>query len=66
MTTENMHLLPIDADSIGNILTEWQSGHSRMGVFALLPETEKAKLPLLQAACRERGVPLVGDRLIFP
>lgn len=64
MTTENMHLLPIDADSIGNILTQWQSGHPRMGVFALLPEAEKAKLPLLQAACRERGIPLVGG--IFP
>jgi hypothetical protein len=64
MTTENMRLAPIEAGSLSNILTQWQSGWPQMGVFALLPEAEKAKLPLLQAACRERGIPLLGG--IFP
>lgn len=34
------------------------------GLLALLPEAEKDKLPLLQAACRAHGIALVGA--IFP
>jgi hypothetical protein len=64
MTTGNMLLLSIETDPIDSILTKWQSSFPRMGVFALLPEREKAKLPLLQTACRDRGIPLVGG--IFP
>lgn len=64
MTTENMRLLSVDADTIDEILTQWQSSHPRMGVFALLPETEKTRLPILQQACRQRGIALAGG--IFP
>lgn len=64
MTIGNMQLLSVEADSIGHILTNWQAGWPRMGVFALLPESERAKLPILQAACRQRGIPLIGG--IFP
>ncbi|MDP2827668.1 MAG: FIST N-terminal domain-containing protein [Sulfuricellaceae bacterium] len=61
---EHMRPLPVEADSIGSTLTQWQSGHPQMGVFALLPEAERAKLPILQADCQQRGISLVGG--IFP
>lgn len=38
--------------------------HAGMGVFALLPEAERAQVPLLQAVCGEEGVALAGA--IFP
>lgn len=34
--------------------------HTAGGVIALVPEAEKAKIPLLQECCRRLGVPLFG------
>lgn len=59
-----MRLLPLDTATIARTLTEWKACCPHMGVLALLPEAEKDKLPLLQACCRDTGVPLVGA--IFP
>ena len=64
MTEQDMELLPFARDAIENRLSRWQAGHPAMGVIALLPEAEKAGLPMLQAICRDKGVPLVGG--IFP
>jgi hypothetical protein len=62
--SDSIRFLPIDQALIDTTLAEWQSRSPQMGVLALLPEAEQARLPLLQAACRERGVALAGG--IFP
>lgn len=60
-----MHYLPeIEAGEIDRKLAELQAIHPRLGICALLPEAEKDKVGLLQAACAKRSVPLVGG--IFP
>lgn len=46
------------------LLQSWKRDCPGMGVLALLPENEKSRLPVLQAACRALSVPLVGA--IFP
>ncbi len=61
---DNMHLTPMELESMREILSAWQAAFPDMGVLALLPEAEKDRLPVLQAACRELGVPLAGG--IFP
>lgn len=58
------YLPTIDAGELEAALTGWQAAHPRMGVCAMLPEAEKDKLPVLQTACRSKGIPLVGG--IFP
>lgn len=64
-TTSMMHFLPqVEADAIGQKLAELQAQHPGLGVCALLPEAEKEKVALLQAACSSLKVPLVGA--IFP
>jgi hypothetical protein len=60
----SMRFLALDRSPIDDTLAGWQRDQPRMGVVALLPEAEKDNLPVLQAACRARGVPLVGG--IFP
>lgn len=42
----------------------WQATYPGMGLLVLLPEQEKAVVPWLQQACRERAIPLMGA--IFP
>jgi hypothetical protein len=60
-----MHYLPeIEAGEIEQKLTELKALHPKLGVCALLPEAEKGKVGVLQAACASRAVPLVGA--IFP
>jgi hypothetical protein len=54
----------VDGAALGAILQEWRTAFPAMGVLALLPEAEAGNLPVLQGACRDRGVPLVGG--IFP
>ena len=54
----------VSPDTIGRTLDEWLRVSPGMGVLALLPEAEKHQLPLVQSACRDRSVPLVGA--IFP
>ncbi len=56
--------LSLDMTVLSTTLGEWRAAYPEMGVLALLPEAEKESLPLLQAVCRELGVPLVGG--IFP
>ncbi len=45
-------------------LLAWRQDASPMGALALLPETEKERLPQLQAICRASGLDLVGA--LFP
>lgn len=59
------HTLLLDPfDRLPAILADWRSASPDMGILALLPETEKDRVPALQAACREAGVALIGA--IFP
>lgn len=58
------YLNKFDAGELARVLSGWQAAHPRMGICAMLPEAEKDKLPVLQTACRNLGVPLVGG--IFP
>jgi len=65
MTSDiSMRFLALERTRIDDALAAWQREHPHMGVLALLPEAEKNQLPVLQAVCRKRGVPLVGG--IFP
>jgi hypothetical protein len=59
-----MKYLDLEPEAVGHALDDWCRAEPGMGVLALLPEAEKARLPLLQQACRERGLPLVGA--VFP
>lgn len=60
-----MHYLPqVEAGAIEAKLAELQALHPKLGLCALLPEAEKDKVGLLQAACSKFKVPLVGA--IFP
>lgn len=60
-----MHYLPeIEAGEIEKKLTELKALHPKLGVCALLPEAEKDKVGVLQAACASRNVSLIGA--IFP
>ena len=60
-----MHYLPqVEAGAVGEKLAELQALHPGLGVCALLPEAEKEKVAVLQVACAQRKVPLVGA--IFP
>ena len=56
--------LPLTAAALGPALSAWRDQHPQGGVLALLPEAEAAGLPLLQALCAARDLPLVGA--IFP
>lgn len=57
-----MRHIKLDALSIAHHLKDLSATDA--GLLALLPESEKEQLPLLQLACREHGLSLVGA--IFP
>ena len=57
-----MRYIEFEDGSLAALLDGWSEAGG--GVFALLPEAEKDRLPSLQAACRARGLGLVGA--IFP
>lgn len=59
-----MRYIELNDESIGRALDDIRLQTSGAGVLALLPEAEKARLPLLQKACQERSLVLVGG--IFP
>ena len=60
-----MRYLPtIEDESIIDALSEWRALFPEMGVFALLPESRKGVVPLLQASCNSLRIPVVGG--IFP
>jgi hypothetical protein len=63
-TSRSIQHVALDANAIDLLLADWHGKWPQLGVLALLPEAEKEQLPLLQAACRRRAVPLVGA--IFP
>lgn len=58
-----MHHVALNADAIEDTLAGYDPVPGA-GIVALLPEAERARLPLLQEACRRRQLPLVGA--IFP
>lgn len=58
------YLQSINAGELDGVLSGWQAAHPKMGICALLPEADKDKLSILQAACRSKAIPLVGG--IFP
>jgi hypothetical protein len=57
-------LISLETTVLSTTLGGWKAAFPEMGVLALLPEAEKESLPLLQAVCRDLGVPLAGG--IFP
>jgi len=60
-----MHYLPqVEAGAIKRVLMELQTQYPKLGVCALLPELEKDKVEVVQAACAMCSVQLVGA--IFP
>lgn len=60
-----MHYLPqVEEGAIERKLVELQALYPRLGVCALLPESEKEKVAVLQTVCAKKQVPLVGG--IFP
>jgi len=58
------YLRQVDTASLTKILDEWQRRFPKMGVCAFVPEVQKENVGLLQAACTQKNVPLVGG--IFP
>lgn len=59
-----MRYLELDEASIRATLDAWSASGPLPGILALLPEAEMARLPILQAACRARGIKLLGA--VFP
>lgn len=65
MTSDRMVFIKtVHVPMIKGILEEWQAGHPKMGILALLPEAEQRNVPALQAIFREKGILLVGG--VFP
>lgn len=63
--TSLMHYLPeVEAEAIEHKLAELQALYPKLGILALLPEADKDKVGVLQAACSRRKVALAGA--IFP
>lgn len=59
-----MHFVELTAESIAQTMQDWGPVAGRAGIVALVPEAEREKLPLLQAAAAQHGIALVGA--IFP
>ena len=57
-------LNPVDFNRLAARLDEWRRHGTELTLLALVPEAEAGKVPMLQALCRERNVPLSGA--IFP
>lgn len=53
-----------NADALDTTLAAWKQAQPAAGVLCLLPESEQALVPRVQAACRNAGLPLAGA--IFP
>lgn len=54
----------IETNQLRSLLAGWRARYPESGALVLLPEAEAARLPMLQAVCRESSVPLVGA--LFP
>lgn len=59
-----MRYIELEAGRAEQALDAWQAEMPLAGVLVLLAEADKDKLPLLQSACRSRGIELAGA--IFP
>ena len=59
-----MRYIELEAGRVELALDTWRAEMSLAGVLVLLAEADKDKLPLLQSACRNRGIELAGA--IFP
>lgn len=59
-----MFFLEADPAQLDAQLALWTAPHPAIGLLAMLPEALKDRLPVLQQACRARGLPLAGA--IFP
>ena len=62
--TDPTALVDVRTDAITAVLSEWRQALGAFGVLALLPEAERAGVPLVQSACRDQGVPMLGA--VFP
>ncbi len=54
----------LDSAQISSVLRDWQRDTPGCHVLAFVPEGESARIPALQAACREAGMALAGA--MFP
>jgi hypothetical protein len=54
----------LEPHALASELHAWRGSHPRLGVFALVAEGDRSRVPLLQSVCRDVGVPLLGG--IFP
>ena len=64
MNQDNLQLVPADAAATAELVRGWREQYPDLGLLALVPEAEQAAVPMLQAVCREQGVPLVGAILL--
>lgn len=64
MHCKNASFSTVDSRSVCQILDTWQGDGASIGVLALMAESERDALPVLQQACRERKIPLCGA--MFP
>ncbi len=62
--SDAMRHLTFDSALLNHTIREWRVAHPGLGLLALVPEAEKDGVPMLQAICREQGVPLAGA--VFP
>ncbi|NTV96608.1 MAG: histidine kinase [Thiobacillus sp.] len=62
---DSLYHLTEASDVLANLLRAWRRESSPdMGLLVLVPEAETARIPAIQAACREVGVAMVGA--VFP
>jgi hypothetical protein len=54
----------IDEAELARSVGEWRQQNPSVGLLAMLPESRKDAVGLLQSLCRQRGIPLVGG--VFP
>jgi len=59
-----LYLPNLDEMTLDETLSNWKSQFPNMGLFALLPESQKESVATLQAVCTQHNIPLVGG--IFP
>ncbi len=59
-----MRYIALDQQSIERRLDAWMADQPLTGILALVAEADRAAVPLLQAACRARGIALAGA--VFP
>ena len=55
-----MRFTDLTPEAIEQVLQEWAPASPRAGIVALLPEAEKDRIPLLQAAAERHSMALAG------